>query len=348
MPRSLSRVPRFAQFAWPAVAGALLFGAAATAQAPKPLPSDKPTTAPGHAVIHGPPAHGPTAGCCDAPGNGGHFILDSICGPANCPCWTPLCCSNLGEGWTDAWIRPPDGSSGAPRQVWLNAADGFFTREFHLFYFWINNIAKQGDAHVGLFQFQTPLSRRLWVGFDLPFVGLDGFGGSADTARFGDLTVTPMVMLSESQDRSLTAGLAIRTPTGTRPTGDDLLLLTPFVALWTDLGSGVSLRSSLGVEVPINDNARSLLPDAVLVGNLALGQTLTCHDAAPFGDFTYYVSLNVRRDLGTANEHTFLSITPGVRTHLGHNWYFLAAYEVPVVGPRGFDQTILAGLVKGW
>lgn len=367
MSRGFSIFTRLSRQALGLLGGILVLGATGSASAQAPLPSAKPAAQKGAPTVTkpAPPAGGvivtqPAPQPLNVGGagyygqasghgqGGGHFVLDSILDTGCCVPWTPLCCSNLGEGWTDAWIRPPSGPSGAPRQVWLNSADGFFTREFHLFYFWTDNIAKLGDAHTGLFQFQTPLSRRLWVGFDVPFVGLTNFGGDMDTARFGDLTITPKVMLTETQDMSLSAGLAVRTASGTRATGDDQFVLTPFTALWTDLGSGVSLRGGIGVEVPINDYARSILPDAVLVSNLAIGQTLTGTDGGPFRDFSYYVALNLRRDLGDADGHTFLSITPGLRTNLGNNWSFLAAYEVPVVGPRQFDQRFMAGIIKGF
>ena len=43
--------------------------------------------------------------------------------------WQPL---SLGtfftEGWDEAWISPPKGGGGAPRQSWLNAFNGVFYR----------------------------------------------------------------------------------------------------------------------------------------------------------------------------------------------------------------------------
>jgi Putative MetA-pathway of phenol degradation len=339
MPHESPAFPRVKKHAACLLGGLLALGATAQAQQPEKLP-----TKPGiirqeqqPVIIPGQPGTAHAPGHVEH-GRGGHCLFDSICGTTDCACWTPLC--NHGEGWGDPWIRPPHGPSGARREHWLNAADGFFTREVRFFYFWTDNIAKLGDSHVGLFSFQTPLSRRCWIGVDLPFTSLTGFNGDLDTSgRFGDLTVTPKVMLRETEDTSLSAGLAVRWPTGTGATGDDLLTLTPFVAVWRDIGGGASFHGAFGVEVPINDDARAVLPDATLIGSLAVGQSVN-------GCFSYYVALNVRQELGTADEHTFLSITPGIRTHLGHHWYFLAAYEVPLVGPRFFDQRVLAGLIR--
>jgi hypothetical protein len=41
-----------------------------------------------------------------------------------------------------------------------------------------------------------------------------------------------------------------------------------------------------------------------------------------------------------------VTLTPGIRTHLGQNWYLLGAVEVPVTSNKGFDYQILFGLMK--
>ena len=52
---------------------------------------------------------------------------------------------------------------------------------------------------------------------------------------------------------------------------------------------------------------------------------MTCRS---FGDFTYYVSTvaNSPINAGTA---TSITLTPGLRTHLGYDWYFLAGLPTP-------------------
>ena len=57
-------------------------------------------------------------GCCDT-------ICESIFGHISPNCWRPLPLSTLfSEGWHEAWVPSPNGSGGAPRQGWINAADG--------------------------------------------------------------------------------------------------------------------------------------------------------------------------------------------------------------------------------
>ena len=45
-------------------------------------------------------------------------------------------------------------------------------------------------------------------------------------------------------------------------------------------------------------------PDEVLNVNLAAGNTLTSHEAAPIGDLTPYLSMNLNQFLGSGNNYT--------------------------------------------
>src|SRR5262249_26492782 len=222
---------------------------------------------------------------------------------------------------------------------------GFFTREFHLGYAFTETFPDGSDGHLGIFQFQTPLSRRVWLGIDVPFiVGQEGSGIDSDAANFGDLVITPRVMLHETENLSISAGLSIELPTGEIKTGGDQTTLAPFVALWTDVGAGVSVRSGAGLAIPTDDFVTS---NATFIYNLSIGQTITPHDQKLLGDFTYYLAMNLRQNLG-GDVHTFFSFTPGIRAHIACDTFFLFGYEVPVTGPRDFDQRFNFLIVKGF
>src|SRR5262245_2354817 len=52
-------------------------------------------------------------------------ITESLFGTPDPNTWRPLPLSSLfSEGWDEAWVPSPNGSSGAPRQGWINAMDG--------------------------------------------------------------------------------------------------------------------------------------------------------------------------------------------------------------------------------
>jgi len=62
----------------------------------------------------------------------------------------------------------------------------------------------------------------------------------------------------------------------------------------------------------------------------------------------WYVSTNVSQPIDNRAEtsNTFVSLTPGFRTHVGGNWYLLGAVEVPVTDPQPYDYQVLGGIMK--
>ena len=69
-------------------------------------------------------------------------------------------------------------------------------------------------------------------------------------------------------------------------------------------------------------------PAEILNINLAAGNTLSSHQAAPFGDLT--------------------SITPGIRFFLGWHTYFITGVGVPVTNPKPFIPGLTVILSRGW
>ena len=247
--------------------------------------------------------------------------------------WRPLDPARFGQELIEPWIKVPDGSSGAPRQGWLNTADGFFTREAHLAYERLG--ADRADTDRGLARFNYPFSRRLWAGLEIPFVKSSG-----GKAAFGDLTLTTQVMLAETRDLSVNAGVGYELPTGERRLGDGVLGAIPQVNLWADIGAGVAVRGRLAYAIRDRNGQDGF------IANLALGQTITPPEATPLGQFTYYLSANLfQPDKGA----TFFSLTPGIRTRVAGDLFFLAGVEVPVVAARGeFNYRAIGQLVYGF
>ena len=249
--------------------------------------------------------------------------------------WTPLDGSKFGAELTDKWIPVPNGTGGAPRQGWLATADGFFTREAHLAYDYTT--ARNSDAHEVLARFNYPLSRRLWAGVEVPF-----YQKSGRQDGFGDITLTTQVMLHETRNLSINAGVGWRLPTGETRLGNSVFAAQPQINLWSDVGHGFSLRGRVAYEIA--DSGR---PDSFVL-NGAVGQTITPHSKAPFGDLTWYVAGNWREPV-SGNGRSFVSVTPGLRTHVGGNLFLLTGIEFPVTDNRSsFNERYIIQLVQGF
>jgi hypothetical protein len=282
-------------------------------------------------------------------------ITESIFGKPDPNTWHPLTLSTLlTEGWDEAWVPSPNGSGGAPRQGWINAADGNLYRlSFFTFAEGFNRSAP--NAYLGAYTILTPLSRRLELITSVPFVlsnnAVSGLPiidpnqpGTTTTQRqttFGDVSFTPRVLLHETQDFSLTAEMAVVTPTGNEPLAGKTSL-TPAVSFWNNFSGGWVIRGGIGVLIPTDGSG-----DDTLISQLAIGQTITCHDTPIFGDFTYYVSAVASTPLSGGGE-TSVTLTPGVRTHLGHDWYLLAGVPTPLTSQRVADLGMIFWFMKAW
>ena len=247
--------------------------------------------------------------------------------------WTPLGSEPFGKELFSKWIPVPNGESGAPRQGWLGTADGFFTREAHLAYTYVD--AEGADLHQGLARLHYPFTRRLWAGLEVPFY--QDIGGSSD---FGDITLNTQVMLAETRNLSLNAGVGWRLPTGSASFGNEVFAAQPQLNLFTDVGSGFSFRGRVAYDFPDSGVSESFILNA------AIGQTVTDHDRAPLGDLTWYVASTWRE---FSDGPTFVSITPGMRTHLGGNLFLLAGIEIPLANSNNFfREGFTVQLVKGF
>ena len=322
-------------------------------------PADLPYARPGPATVprtgHEPgPGSAPTAarvetGVCDT-------IAESICGKPDPNTWRPLPLSTLfSEGWSEIWVPSPRGSGGAPRQGWINAVAGNLYRGWFFTFAYGANNPPNGNAYLGSYTLMTPLSRRMMLITNVPFVlrnnvvtGLPIENPNQQTmppsrgqTGFGDISFTPRVLLHETKDFSLTAELSVLTPTGAQPLAGRAAL-TPAFGFWNNFADGWVIRGGLGDLIKTQGKGGN-----TLIGQLAIGQTLTDHDVPLFGDFTYYVSAVVNTPL-SHGDHTSVTLTPGLRTHLGSDWYLLAGLPTPLTKARVADLGMILWFAKAW
>jgi hypothetical protein len=211
------------------------------------------------------------------------------------------------------------------------------------------------DGYLGSYTLLAPLNRRLSIVTSIPFVlhnNVDSglpindpprrrVSPSQNQTGFGDVTVTPRALLHETKDFSMTAELAVVTPTGTQPLAGTTTMLIPAIAFWNNIAGKVVIRGGLGISLPMDGSGDES------IGQLAVGQTLTEHDVPFFGDFTYYLAAVVNTPLSNADQ-TRVTLTPGIRTHLGSDWYFLAGLPTPVTKQRVADLGLICWLMKSW
>jgi hypothetical protein len=283
-------------------------------------------------------------------------ITESIFGKPDPNTWRPLSLATLfSEGWNEAWVPSPNGSGGAPRQGWINAADGNLYRLWFFTFAQAFNSGPKGNAYLGAYTIFAPLSRRLDLIINVPFTvrnsassGLPIVSPTGVTtptfksqSTFGDLSFTPRVLLHETKDFSLTAEMAVLVPTGNQPIAGKTAL-TPAVAFWNNFAGRWVIRGGLGNYIPLGGGGSD-----TLISQLAIGNTLTDHDVPLFGDFTLYVSAVANTPLAHG-QRTSATLTPGLRTHLGRDWYFLAGLPTPLTSQRIGEIGMIFWFMKAW
>ena len=273
-----------------------------------------------------------------------NLINESIFGNRS-DLWRPLSLETFfTEGWFEPWRTCPRSTTGAPRQGWINADDGVFYRLAFIDFQYQNNNQQNGNEYLGTLIPFIPISRRFQIRFDVPFIVLNKGGLNNNYhGNFGDFVVSPRFLLSESQDFSQVFECLVTTPTGQTVNGNGQATLTPQYEFWYGgLPGGTVIRGGTGFTMPTNDAGITSFVGGVPTTapgarttynyNLAFGKYWTPHDA---GDFATYLSVNGFTTLDALGPaYTFLSVTPGLRIHLGKNYYVLGGIEVPLTGPK--------------
>ena len=251
------------------------------------------------------------------------------------------------EGWDQAWVSPPPGGGGAPRQGWLNSFDGVFYRLGVATYGYAHDFLENGHQNSGLLQFYLPFNQRFEFRLDIPAVVSNrGATGTEYETHFGDLQIVPRFLLSESRDVTQSFNVNFRAPTGSTSNGNGVAAITPTYEFWANWWQGLVLRGGAGFFIPYgHQSIEEVGAHPSFIANLAAGYYLTPHGATPFGDLVFYLSANLSQTV-TGPSTTTVSLTPGVRTHLGANWYLLGGVEVPVTRDKSFDYQILGALMK--
>ena len=263
--------------------------------------------------------------------------------------WQDLSFSNLfSKGWDKPWSSPPNGGGGAPRQGWLNAYDGVFYRLSIATFGWQHGI-NGGDGYNNDLISYTPLSQRMEIQTDIPIMtSTPGASGRNSETNFGDFTISPRVILSESRNVTQLFSLAFRTPTGDVFNGNHVASIGPKYQFWANSWKGLVVRGGAGFEIPYSGDITRSGARSFFEANLAVGYYFTPHDFTPVGDMVWYVSTTVRQpiDNRASTSNTFVTMTPGFRTHLGQNWYLLGAVEVPVTSNAPYEYQVQSGIMK--
>ncbi|WP_165227391.1 hypothetical protein [Aquisphaera insulae] len=278
--------------------------------------------------------------------------LESLFGDVYAPGrWRPLSLGTFfSEGWNEAWAGGPAGRNGTtPRHGWLGAFDGVFYRLWFTNFTYNHhlNTSYRGDGYFGDYVLFLPFSRRFEVAFDVPFVAANGTSSPFQgyTRNFGDFTVIPRFLLSESEATTQTFAFFVRTPTGSALNGNHVMSLSPRYEFWTNPGGSWVVRGGAGPVIPLNQHENPGGPQTSFTGDLAVGRYFRPHDV-PFGDLVFYVAGNFNVPMQGTSKTTYAGIGPGTRFHIMNNYFFMNFWEFPVTAAHPEDFNMQTAILK--
>jgi hypothetical protein len=281
--------------------------------------------------------------------------LESLFGEVLTSDWTPLSLATLfTEGWNQPFVFSPASDSGALRQEWINAANGVFYRQWVLDYDFRDRATSAGNRNIGTYSIFAPLSRRLELNISIPFVddravdhssASSGSPGASYRATFGDITITPQVLLSETKNTSIMSVLAIRTPTGSLAAGNGDTSIGPQIQFWQGLPNRWVVRGGAGPTIPLTATGSHTTFDT----NLTVDRFLTLDDVRYFKELSVWVAASN----SAAMDHSgpaadTMTILPGIRFRIAKDTWLLYGVEIPLVAPRNEDYGMYFRLVRRW
>ena len=289
--------------------------------------------------------------------------FESLFGEASTSDWTPLLLSELFTvGWNQPFVFSPPSDGGALRQEWINSANGVFYRQWVLDYNFRDHVDPSGNRDIGTWSIFAPLSRRLELFISIPFVDYhrvaDPIAASGPAnmlsrssatssykATFGDISITPQVLLHETQNTSIMSILTVRTPTGSIDAGNGETSLGPQIQFWQGLPNRWVLRGGAGPTIPLSTTGARTTFDT----NLTIGKFLTLDEVRYFKEFTVWLAVNnsaTTDNRGPGGDT--LTVLPGIRFRIARNTWFLYGVEVPLVAPKNEDFGMYFRLVRRW
>lgn len=262
---------------------------------------------------------------------------------------TDLTLSNFfSEGWKfGQWEEPEQAPDQAPRFRLLKIPATVFEREVRMNYSFTNNgDSGKIDEHEWEFEFEMPISRRLLLEVEPTIVSLSPNNGN-DHSGFGDTSLITRVMLLETRNTTFLSILDVKFPTGDEDLGlgSGMTTISPGIGMWRDLGRRFAFHGFFGLDIPAGGKTDED-PDTTVVYGTALTKTITPKDAPFFGNLTLFVELNGSSDVGSDDDTTVVSILPGVRWNLGHEFWLMPGIEFPIIGQDEFDSRIWFSVLK--
>ena len=276
--------------------------------------------------------------------------------------WTPLPLATFfTEGWDQPFVLPPPGDGGflkAPGGVggnrigWINAFGGVFFRAWFFEWFYANRVGgKDNNQLLQDFTIFVPFNRRFEIQFDTLTI-VSNRGGRSNTyhTNWGDTTIHPRFLLSESKNFGQLLEMGIRTPTGRTENGQGQTSLFPQWSIWWNPIGKWAVRATTGVNVPVSHQSTSGYTSYYNL--LGIGWSYYGSPDRFFHNMVFYlIAEDSATVTGTPRHENVFTLLPGMLTQLGKTvkpWFGYAGIQVPMTGPQAYDYQMIWAIVHGY
>jgi hypothetical protein len=237
-------------------------------------------------------------------------------------------------GWNERFEERPT-EERAVRVPLFRTKLGFLEREVRAMYRFANR-ADHGaaDEHELEVEVDLPLSRRFMLEFSPEQTWRDGKGTRDwDGARWTSLAVLQLV---DTVHTAANVQFNVSTPMK-NGSEEDATRLGLSCAAFRDLGDRVGFQAHFGHDFLVGGEAGD---GARFEMNYAVALTKTLTEETPWlGNLTPSLELaGVTALEGGTTGRTNLSLVPGVQWELREHWWVTMALEVPLTGPRPFEE----------
>jgi hypothetical protein len=285
-------------------------------------------------------------------------IFDNIYTPEAAARWTPLPLATFfTEGWDTPFVLPPPGGGGiappadgvgANRIGWIDAFGGVFFRAWFFEWFYANRVAHtNNNQFLQDWTIFVPFNRRFEIQFDTLTI-VSNKGGQSGTyhTNWGDTTIHPRLMLSETKNCGQILEMGIHTPTGRLENGQGATQLFPIYSLWANPFGHWAVRFSTGPNIPVARNSGHTQYFNLLgIGWSHLGNP----DRFFHNSMWYVVCEDFATVTGTPRHENVFTVLPGMVTQLGKGlWFGYAGIQVPVTGPQPFTYQAIWAIVHAY
>ena len=258
---------------------------------------------------------------------------------------------SINEGWLDPPVHSHFSPLGTPMIHSFRAEPAFTRRDFLLDYSTRSETGLR-EQEIGA-EVEWPISRRLGLIFEIPYVFLDSDDETID--GFGNLAVSPRFLLAEYERFLLAFNLEVETTTGTTKGGiaEDETALAPSFSTWIDLGGWWTVNTQSGIEYPTESSDSEFFFRSALIHTFGYEEFRdgrhTHHEHADElspGHFSVILEADLAVGLSGEEDGDWLAEgIAGISVGLGDNADMRVGYQFPLSRSQDLNNGVTGGLI---